>query len=139
MSKPIVASITVERSRLVPLAKRYGFSLLVLFGSEAKGAGRAGSDVDLALLLDRPLTPSKELRLLAELGELFPGRTVDPAILNGASPLLRFQVAREGYAIYERRPGTFMRFKLLAMRQYWDTAKFRRMRAEYLRRVAQAR
>lgn len=127
------------RGSLRVLARKYRLSLIVLFGSEAQGKGRPSSDVDLAVWVEKLMTPSKELSLFAELGECFPGRVADVALLNGASPLLRFEVARTGKPLFEVRPGEFIRFRLMAMRQYWGTAKFRRMRAEYVQRAAGTR
>lgn len=125
--------------KLADLARRYGVSLVVLFGSEAKGAGREDSDVDLAVWTEKRLSPRREIALMAEMSGLFPGRTTDVAILNESSPLLRFEVSKAGVPLYEERPGAFLRFRLMAVRQYWETEKFRRMRARFLRRAAEAR
>lgn len=125
--------------KLKRLAQRYSVSLLVLFGSEAKGARREDSDVDLAVWIEKKLSPKREIALMAEMSGLFPGRTTDVAILNESSPPLRFEVSKVGVPLYEERPGAFLRFQLMAVRQYWETEKFRRMRASFLRRAAEAR
>ena len=88
--------------KLRRLAQRYGVSLLVLFGSEAKGARREDSDVDLAVWIEKKLSPGREIALMAEMSGLFPGRTTDIAILNESSPLLRFEVSKAGVPLYEK-------------------------------------
>ena len=50
--------------------------LAMLFGSQATGQAVAGSDIDLGLLFDMPLTGSDKLRIIEAIGAEF-GRPVD--------------------------------------------------------------
>ncbi len=92
---------------LAHLARGYGWRLVVLFGSTARdGQGR---DVDLAILpatLPDLMTEGRWTRQLEALWE----RPVDLLVLHdGTSPLVRFQVFRDGICLYEDRPQLFER------------------------------
>ena len=50
------------------------------------------------------------------------GRPVDVTLLNTAPPLLRFEVARDGVVLTERRPGAWTDFRTRAMIDWWDWA-----------------
>ena len=105
-------------STLVP-----DLQLLVLFGSVAKGRGRAGSDVDLGVQCDDAADlDALHLTIVPRLGT----DRVDIVDLRRAAPLLVFEVARTGRPLVERRPGAFREFQSLASRRYADAAKFRR-------------
>ena len=75
------------------LAPRHGIRLALQFGSTVTGHVHERSDVDLAVILERP---SMRLRERAELDHdlqnVFPGRKIDLAILNHADPLFLEQV-----------------------------------------------
>lgn len=62
-----------------------------LFGSQARGAARPDSDVDIAVLLSAPLTTEETIGLSAELSWELKEDHVDLVILNGASPILAFE------------------------------------------------
>jgi len=66
------------------------------------------------------------------------GSRVDLVDLARASPLLAHRAATQGKVLLDRTGHEFARFASLALRKYWDTAKFRRLQEESLRRfVAQ--
>jgi hypothetical protein len=68
------------------------------------------------------------------------GRRVDLVALDAASPLLRFQVARDGSVIVEREANAWADFRARAMLDWWDwqptAAMARRVLAERLRKEA---
>ena len=99
--------------------------LAAAFGSVARGEERPGSDLDLGLVLD---PDSLELRREIEvvLGRAA-GREVDFVYLNEASPLLRFEIARDGVLLLERQPYDWTDFRARAMIDWWDWAPTARM------------
>jgi len=111
--------------------KRYGVSCLVLYGSTARGEKEIIKDVDLGVLFKKPPTPSDEQKILNVLTELFPDDLLDIAVLNHTSPLLNFHIARDGRPLFEAKKGDFMRFRIKALRQFWDTGRFRKMRETF--------
>ncbi|MBL0219891.1 MAG: nucleotidyltransferase domain-containing protein [Myxococcales bacterium] len=70
--------------------------LAVLFGSQATGRARQGSDVDIAILpCDPDLALKAELELAGALSSAL-GREVDLLRLDRAATLLRWEIARHG-------------------------------------------
>jgi len=129
--------LQVDRERLKPIAQRFNLDLIVLFGSRAKGRAVSGSDVDVAVrAIQRPWGDwNWEFEVEAALSEAIrgDGGEVEVVFLNGASPLLMFEVASSGQALYEKEWGVFSDFRSYAARVYYDNEpRFRRL-AEYLR------
>ncbi len=109
----------VERLRQVA-ASWPEIRLAVLFGSAARGEARPSSDVDLGLILE-PYSAALLFRVEAALGRAA-GRPVHVILLDGASPLLRFEVSRDGVLLREREEGFWTGFKARAMVDWWDWA-----------------
>ncbi len=104
------------------LAAEATVQLAVLFGSEARGEARGASDLDVAVAgPDASELPSLALRL-----ERATGRPIDLVALATAPPLLRFEIARDGGVLVERRPHLWSDFKARAMVDWWDWAPIAR-------------
>jgi predicted nucleotidyltransferase len=106
-----------ERAASLPEVK-----MAVLFGSTARGQARKKSDVDLALLVE-PDNSEARLKVLVEL-ERAAAREVDVVYMNEASPLLRFEISRDGVLILEREEGLWTGFRVRAMLDWWDWAPY---------------
>ena len=105
------------------IARTHGIRMLVQFGSTVTGRVHAGSDVDLAVLLERPLTLAERSELTHDLQALFPDREVDLAVLNHADPLFLKQVMDTARLLHET-PGELRRLQLLAFKRYQDHRKY---------------
>ena len=90
--------------------------------------------MDVAVLARHPRWDELdwELDLEADLCAAFPGREVDLALLNSASPVLAFEVACSGAPVFESAPATFSRFRSYAARAYYDNEHRLRRQARYL-------
>jgi predicted nucleotidyltransferase len=118
---------------LAELCRKRGISLIVLFGSQAQGVAKEGSDIDLGLVLDTyPITPEEELGLIRDLVWITENANLDIAILNHADPLLGYHVTCHGHPLYEQEPYSFNRFQLRAWKRFIDTAKFRRLQRPFI-------
>ena len=106
------------------LAPRHGIRLALQFGSTVTGHVHERSDVDLAVILERP---SMRLRERAELDHdlqnVFPGRKIDLAILNHADPLFLKQVTGHCRLLHGSE-ADLRRLKLLAFKRYQDHRKY---------------
>ncbi|MEK7700992.1 MAG: nucleotidyltransferase domain-containing protein [candidate division NC10 bacterium] len=121
-------------AQLEDVARRFPeLDLLVMFGSTARGAGHGGSDVDLGLL--SPLATSATRQELEVAFARAGRRRVDLVDLQEASPLLRFEIARDGVLVWEGRPHAWQDFKARAMVDWWDWKPM----AERLQRAAARR
>lgn len=123
----------VNKHKLREVAKRFDLDLVILFGSQATGLARAGSDVDIAV---RTRTP-REARtvewawtLMTALDEAIGGE-LDFVLLNDAPPLLMFEIASEGKPLYEAKPDAFLEFQLYAAKRHYDNQKFYNLAWQY--------
>lgn len=73
---------------------------VILFGSTARGAFGAGSDIDLAV---EGLEPASFFRAWLEVEEAAGGLPFDLVDLNDASAPLRATIEREGVVLFARR------------------------------------
>jgi len=110
-----------------------GVALAVVFGSTARQATRKPRNLDIGVLTD----PGAELPALLDVAlERATRRVVDLVHMNTAPPLLRFEIARDGIVIFERKRYTWADFRRHAMIDWWDWAPFaRRMHGAALARL----
>ncbi len=108
--------------------------LVVLFGSLAVGRLHKESDIDVGFLFDRS---ADVMDLVNRVTRMLGSDNVDVVDLRRASPLLRYAAAQKGIALYEREPGSFIRFYSLSYRMYVDTKKLRQARARAIERFLQ--
>lgn len=77
-----------------------------LFGSHAEGRAHRESDVDVGVLLDRRVHPTREgrwetrVRLTAEVVDALDRNRVDLVVLNDAPPELGRRVVQEGIPVF---------------------------------------
>jgi predicted nucleotidyltransferase len=93
-----------------------------LFGSVARGSAKAGSDVDVAILLERPPARTLEglsLDLAGDLERLL-GLPVDLVTLNGAPVDLVHRVLRDGRLVAEFDRAARVAFEVRARSEYFD-------------------
>lgn len=114
-----------NRERVAAAAHRYGWRLVVVFGSAVSGG--QPRDLDMAVLpRDNPdlLTLGRWTRTLEDTLEVEP---VDLVVLSDrVSPVLRFEVFGGGICLFEAEPGLFDREQDRAFFLYADSAYFRR-------------
>ena len=117
------AAMAVERLRRAFKGRDDGIAAVYLFGSIARGESRAGSDLDVAVLLEpapeRRAYDSLRLDLRAEL-ESEIGREIDLVVLNHAPPDLSHRVLRDSVLVIEPDPSARVRFEVRARNEYWD-------------------
>lgn len=114
------------------IANRFNLSLIILFGSYAKGRIRTGSDRDIAVWIDTKRID--ELRLFYEFVNLYQGENIDLLILNTADPLIQYEVAANGRLLYEKREGKFRHFQVFAIKRSDDGRKFSELDKDYIDR-----
>jgi predicted nucleotidyltransferase len=94
-----------------------------LFGSAARDQMTRSSDVDIAVLLDQTLDDRamvlRQLDLTVAL-ESHSDRDVQVILLNQATPLLAYQVLREGVRLTQRSDAERIDFEVRTMKLYFD-------------------
>ncbi len=126
-----------QRLRRFFETRRDDVAAVYLFGSVARGAATARSDVDVGVLLRSEPPPILEgllLDLEAELeGDV--GRPVQLVVLNTAPCDLIHRVLRDGRLVIDRDPSTRIRFEVRARNEFFDLEPFLR---RYRRRSAES-
>jgi uncharacterized protein len=118
------------RSRLeglVPLFEQERVVLAYLFGSLTEHG--AAADVDLALLRGS----SSVLSLWAAIVDRLGTERLDLVDLTTASPVLRFEILRQGKLLYAANEEALERFTMDTLHLYRDTAPLRARQREYLK------
>ena len=117
--------VPIERLREVAHAFP-GLDALILYGSRARGDAIPHSDWDLGYLASGELDAGD---LHAVIVETLGDDRVDLVDLGDAGAQLRYRVAGDGRALFERLPHRFERFRLEAIAYWLDMAPI--IRAEY--------
>ncbi len=110
-----------------------GAIAVYLFGSVARGEGRADSDVDVGVLFET--TPPARLdspvhRLEGELERLL-HCPVQVVALNSAPADLVHRVLRDGHLVLDRDRAARIRFEVRSRNEYFDLAPIRRLYRRY--------
>lgn len=103
------------------------------FGSRARGEATETCDVDVAVLLDRPVSLMEELRLRSRVVQELARDDVDLVILNQAPPLLRYEAIAAGCRLFARDEDQALDFEVRAARECWDTAHLREVQQRLAR------
>jgi predicted nucleotidyltransferase len=112
-----------------------GIAALIIFGSQAQGIAREGSDYDFGVLVQNIgiLRDSKRRSALySELYDILSGAitqlvNIDIVFLADAPAELQMHVVNHGVPVYEDDPNAFLRFKERAMLSYADFAPYREL------------
>jgi len=105
---------------------------LVLFGSQAQGTAREGSDYDFGVLPSPALAVSERKKIYDSLYDLLSGKiqqlvNIDIVFLPGASLELQASAATFGIPLYEGTRHAFARFRERVMDAEADFAPLRRV------------
>lgn len=120
--------------RLRGIAQKHGVVLVLKFGSSVTGREHPGSDVDLAVLLDRSDVPFQEhVELHQSLQPLFPDRELDLALINHADPLFLKKITENCILLYGA-PEKLQALKIYAFKRYQDHARFFEMERRFAER-----
>ena len=101
-----------------------------VFGSAKEGEVRAGGDVDLAVLGERPFTLNERLQIVDQLQTQLQFDDIDLIILNEANVVLRFE-AVSGRLLFCRDRQQMAAFVSLTAREYEDEMAQWRMALQF--------
>jgi predicted nucleotidyltransferase len=109
---------------LVTLAKER-CSIIVLFGSHAKGSAYDTSDVDIALVPRGTLSWSERLELISQIVALCDDRASVVFISSATDPVLGDEIRKDGKLLYEEKAGIWLELQIKLLHKFIDTAPLR--------------
>jgi len=118
----------------------YPVDAAYVYGSVARGTVTPFSDVDIALVLSKPLPPYDRLMLefaiQAAIEDVSGLRPVDVRAINEAPLLVRGKVVQQGILLYQRDKARRVAFEVQTRKRYFDFAPVaRRLRVAFLDKV----
>lgn len=92
---------TIEEIKTIvtPIAEKYSFKEVYLFGSYARGEATEKSDIDLVINFSESITLFTYAEIIEELETLF-GKKVDVVSHSSAGPRLLYQIIDEEILMY---------------------------------------
>jgi uncharacterized protein len=125
----------MDAASLETIGRRHGLRLLLQFGSTVDGLEHARSDLDLAVLVERPsLSLHEQADLLGDLQRVFPDREVDLAVINRADPLFLKKITERCRLLFGA-PRDLHELKLYAFRRYQDHRRYLALERGYVARA----
>lgn len=116
--------ITAEiKQKIKTLAEKHGLTLVVLFGSQARGKTHPMSDVDIGVISLRPIDFGDNYNLQLAFSSIFKRPDIEVVNLRNVFPLFLKQVSDRGIVLYEKEGGVFARLRMLAFKRYVEEAK----------------
>jgi predicted nucleotidyltransferase len=125
------------KPKIKMLAEKYGLSLVLLFGSQVTGKTHPKSDIDLAFISEKPISPMEIAKMQTEFSEELGLKNIEMIALNGAHPLLLKQVAQKSIVLFEKEPSLFSQFKIYAIKRYMESKKLFELRELSLNKFLQ--
>ncbi len=123
-----------QTNELSVIAKKYGISHVLLFGSQFTGRAVVASDVDIAILAPKKKSKAEYAKLVSDFARIFgvPSSEIDITELCHADPLLLY------HAVYNARLlhgdyGAFLRLKSYALKRRMDHRKFFKLQDRYIK------
>jgi len=128
------------RSTLPDLLRERPVALVYLYGSVARGQTTPFSDVDLALVLDQPLSRREqfglELSLQAEIEEACDLPEADVRVINQAPLMIQGTVVTQGQLLYCRQESQRIHFETTVRQGYFDYQPVaQRMQHQFFERI----
>jgi predicted nucleotidyltransferase len=112
-----------QQQKIEEVGRKYRLKFILLHGSYATDKIRRGSDLDIALLGEKPIEFEELSAIYSDLAEVFgddPQRELDIKSLHKADPLFCYQVAKDSQLLYGDITD-FNEFRAYAFSNYFDS------------------
>lgn len=112
-----------QQQKIEEVGRKYRLKFILLHGSYATDKIRRGSDLDIALLGEKPIEFDELSAIYNDLAEIFgddPQRELDIKSLHKADPLFFFFFAKDSQLLYGDLTD-FNEFKAYAFSNYFDS------------------
>ena len=125
--------IKIDEDILARTCEEFSLSFVALFGSQLPGGKGFKGDYDIAVLSEDKIGSDKDLELVSRFSQILESDAVDVVILNFASPLIQYEVATYARLLYERKSGSFDKFRWRALQRWNDNKKFSNLNLDYIK------
>jgi len=115
-------NIQYDQQKLAEVARKNNLKFVILHGSYADGKNQEGSDLDIAVVGNSPMSFDDQLKLYDGISDIFPDRIdrdLDLKTLDKVDPFFRYEVVRKGVLLYGD-PTAYEEYKLYVQRAYDD-------------------
>jgi len=112
-----------QQQKIEEVGRKYRLKFILLHGSYATDKIRRGSDLDIALLGEKPIEFEELSAIYSDLAEVFgdnPQRELDIKSLHKADPFFCYQVAKDSQLLYGDITD-FNEFRAYAFSNYFDS------------------
>ncbi len=120
------------------IARTYGLSVVLLFGSRVTGQTHKESDYDIGYTSAKPLSFDEQGLLISDLMRVVrvsDERMIDLVNLRTAPPLLLHLATSNALVLYEDEPTAFATLQAYAFARYMETVPIRQANYERLRTI----
>lgn len=125
--------VKIDQDILARICEEFSLSFVVLFGSQLPGKKGLKGDYDIAVFSEDKISGDEDLELVSRFSQILESDAVDVVILNFAPPLIQYEVAIYGRLLYEKKPGSFDRFRWQAVQRWNDNKKFNNLNLDYVK------
>lgn len=125
-------NLTEIKKKLTPFFERDGLLLVIIFGSVAQQRTHKKSDIDIALLFKSSLTDDDLLKINNKIIQLLNVNEINIVDIAKASPLLAYEIVRNGKPVFKKYNAIYPKFVSLSMRKYIDAYKIREAQKKYI-------
>lgn len=101
------------------IGEKHHLSLVLAFGSFAKGKVHKRSDLDIAVLVKQELDFKEYSKLYSDFSEVFEGQNVDLVLINHADPLFFKQIVGNCRLLYGSKR-VLAELKIYSFKKYCD-------------------
>ncbi|MDP2656704.1 MAG: nucleotidyltransferase domain-containing protein [bacterium] len=122
-----------QKLTLSGIIKKYHLLIVVLFGSQAQGNTHKKSDIDIAFLSEKAITPLQEAKLCMDLQTIYSTAPVEVTNLVGVTPLLAYEIS-QGKVLYQDFPTRFDYFQMQAFKRMVETKRLRQLQYQEVKR-----
>ena len=107
------------------IAKKNGFDLVVLFGSQISGRIHSESDIDIGIYSSSGILWDKTNIIAKEFSEIFKSNNIDLNIISSNNPVLMNTILTTGTIVYESEKDVANNLKLYSWKLVAESKSFR--------------
>jgi len=119
---------TIKKINMSPVAQQYNLSLVVLFGSQARGTAVGSSDIDIAILSHGEFSLHDEMAVEESFKKIIGTDSVQVINMRSAPPLLLREIMRDGAVLYQENSTVYETMKSYAYKMFIETKWLRDLR-----------